>query len=106
MTKKQILEAIERHCNTECNLDGDVCCNVSCELHSSRLEKIKRNKVKLLKAIREHCLECCGGVPRSVSACNSSKTCALWPFRMGQEIEGIQFHVDINPEDDIENVIF
>ena len=36
MTKKQILEAIERHCNTECNLDGDEIncecyCNTGCE---------------------------------------------------------------------------
>lgn len=36
-----------------------------------------------IKAIRRHCLDCCGGSTRAVAECPSA-TCALFPFRMGK----------------------
>lgn len=36
-----------------------------------------------VKAIRDFCLECCGGSPSMVKECNSAN-CALHPFRLGK----------------------
>lgn len=36
-----------------------------------------------LKALRRHCLECCGNSSKEVALCCSS-TCEAWPFRMGR----------------------
>ena len=36
-----------------------------------------------VKAIREFCLDCCGGSPSVVSEC-TSVNCALHPFRFGK----------------------
>lgn len=36
-----------------------------------------------LRAVRAHCLKCCGGSPRMVAECPSAD-CALFPFRMGR----------------------
>lgn len=36
-----------------------------------------------VKAIRAHCLECCGGSPKLVTDCPSAD-CALFPFRSGR----------------------
>ena len=35
-----------------------------------------------LLAIRAHCVECFGGQPLAVADC-PSRSCALWPWRMG-----------------------
>lgn len=35
-----------------------------------------------LKAVRRHCLDCCGGSANEVSLC-AAKSCPLWPFRFG-----------------------
>jgi hypothetical protein len=34
------------------------------------------------RAIRAHCLDCCGGSPDEVRKC-TALTCPSWPFRMG-----------------------
>lgn len=39
------------------------------------------------KAVREKCIDCCGGVRAEVRKCPATK-CPLWPFRMGAEIKG------------------
>lgn len=36
-----------------------------------------------VKAIREFCIDCCGGVPGEVKTCTSAN-CALHPFRLGK----------------------
>lgn len=36
-----------------------------------------------VKAIREKCLDCCGGSPQEVRLC-PAQGCALHPFRMGK----------------------
>lgn len=36
-----------------------------------------------IKAIRRHCVRCCGGAPSAVADCPSAE-CALFPFRMGR----------------------
>ena len=36
-----------------------------------------------VKAIREHCLDCCGGSALEVQTCTVTK-CALHPFRLGK----------------------
>lgn len=47
---------------------------------------IERYKARIgnrqLLAIRAHCVECFGGQPQSVADC-PSRSCALWPWRMG-----------------------
>lgn len=40
-------------------------------------------KVAVLKAIRNKCLECCGDSPYEVKNC-TSKTCPLYVFRFGK----------------------
>lgn len=37
------------------------------------------------KAVREKCIDCCGGVRAEVRKCPATN-CPLWPFRMGAEI--------------------
>ena len=37
-----------------------------------------------LKAIRQHCLDCCCGIASEVKNCQI-KTCHLWPYRMGKD---------------------
>lgn len=39
--------------------------------------------MKQLKAIRERCLDCSGGVPKDVREC-PRHSCNLYPFRMGK----------------------
>ena len=36
----------------------------------------------LIKAIKEHCKECCCGLVKEVSLCPAEK-CNLWPYRNG-----------------------
>mgnify|MGYP000026498875 CR=1 FL=1 len=36
-----------------------------------------------MRAIRRHCLACCGGSAVSVTECPAA-ACALWAFRMGE----------------------
>lgn len=36
-----------------------------------------------VKAIREHCVDCCGGSSNEVKLCTVEK-CALFPFRFGK----------------------
>ena len=38
---------------------------------------------KPLRAVRQHCLICCGGERDEVRNCAAGKTCTLWPFRFG-----------------------
>ena len=39
------------------------------------------------QAVRNKCIDCCGGVRAEVRKCPATK-CPLWPFRMGAEIKG------------------
>ena len=48
------------------------------------------------KAIREKCIDCCGGVRAEVRRWPATR-CPLWPFRMGTEIK--ETGVDENTED-------
>ena len=38
-----------------------------------------------IKAIRAHCLDCCGGQAGEVRKCTATG-CALWPLRMGKNV--------------------
>ena len=40
-------------------------------------------KTNPVKAIRDFCIDCCGGLRETVKVCPSEK-CALYPFRMGK----------------------
>ena len=48
-------------------------------------------KKELLKIIKDHCLECCGGSVEEVKNCRSNggkfSACALYPYRMGKDIK-------------------
>lgn len=37
-----------------------------------------------LKAIREKCLDCCGGNAYEVRVCTAGDGCSLYPFRFGK----------------------
>lgn len=41
-------------------------------------------KGELLKAIHDHCLECCGGSSTWVQTCPESESCKLWSYRLGR----------------------
>lgn len=45
--------------------------------------KVAVKKSQLWKAIRLHCLACCGDSPGEVSACES-RACSLWAYRRGR----------------------
>lgn len=38
----------------------------------------------VLRAIRAKCIDCSGGHKQLVDTCHT-KTCALWPYRMGKD---------------------
>jgi hypothetical protein len=40
-------------------------------------------KMNPLKAMREYCLDCCGGSRKEVKLCPSTD-CSLWPYRFGK----------------------
>lgn len=42
-------------------------------------------KGTILKAIREHCLECCCGSPGEVVICAVGPKCQLFDYRMGKD---------------------
>jgi hypothetical protein len=42
----------------------------------------KRNKAK---AIRDHCLDCCGGTTKEVTLC-TAVDCPLWEYRTGSHV--------------------
>jgi len=49
----------------------------------------KTDSIKaVLKAIRDHCRECCGGYEKAVTYCTCdgihSTRCDLWPYRFGK----------------------
>jgi hypothetical protein len=57
---------------------------------------IERYKTRIgnrqLLAIRAHCVECFGGQPQAVAGC-PSRSCALWPWRMGTgNPAGLEWH--------------
>lgn len=45
--------------------------------------KVAVKKSELWKAIRLHCLWCCGDSPGEVSACET-RVCSLWEYRRGR----------------------
>ena len=49
------------------------------------------------QAIRDKCIDCCGGFVREVKRCNAYN-CPLWRFRMGREIDVDSD--DVESEDD------
>lgn len=42
-------------------------------------------KGKILKAIRQNCLECCCGSSKEVELCQVGKKCSLFVFRFGSD---------------------
>ena len=48
------------------------------------MEKKSRSRKQ---AIRNKCIDCCGGVRAEVRKC-SATNCPLWPFRLGTEQKG------------------
>ena len=54
-------------------------------------EKVNRSP---LKAIRRHCIECCGGLAQEVRLC-PLKSCPLYGFRFGHRLPR-----DTTPGDD------
>ena len=52
------------------------------------------NPISIMRAVRLHCLDCCGGSPKSVTWCTCdglhSTRCDLWPFRFGCKPKAVQ----------------
>ena len=46
-------------------------------------DEAKNRRVTPLRAVRQECLDCCGGSANEVRLC-VSKSCPLWPFRFGR----------------------
>jgi hypothetical protein len=42
-------------------------------------------KGKILKAIKEKCLDCCSGSITEVNVCSVGNSCALFPYRQGKD---------------------
>lgn len=57
-----------------------------------------------IKAIRKHCINCCGDQIKEVKFCQV-KDCALFPYRMGHRPpkEGSETEEDTEEEDITEN---
>ncbi len=62
----------------------------TCALHPFRSLRCTRSKASRIKAIKSHCLDCCGfdgknrvAALKLVRECPSAKTCVLWPYRTG-----------------------
>ena len=57
------------------------------------LNIIMTTKQTILKAIREHCLECCGGSTNAVRHCTpiireaGMRECELYPYRFGKDLD-------------------
>lgn len=57
-------------------------------------------KAEILKAIRTHCLECCGGSWLDVENCTSGpdaepySSCGLWAYRFGKDPAPAQSRVE------------
>lgn len=51
-----------------------------------------------LRAIREKCLDCCGGQASEVRKC-VSVACPLWPLRMGSQPKGLRAARKAIPEE-------
>jgi hypothetical protein len=43
-----------------------------------------KTEMRVMKRIREKCLECCGGSPKEVRYCPLTD-CPLWPVRFGHK---------------------
>ena len=46
-------------------------------------QKLTASRLTPMRAIREKCLECCGGITSEVRLC-TMPDCALWPYRAGK----------------------
>ena len=42
-------------------------------------------KAKILKVIRENCIDCVVGAVSVIDDCGGEKTCKLYPFRFGKD---------------------
>jgi hypothetical protein len=54
-------------------------------------------KDELLRAIRENCMDCCGGSRKNVKNCRID-TCPLWPYRTSEKArdkEGVEGQMSI-----------
>jgi len=57
----------------------------------------------MLKAIRAHCKDCCGGPAekgwrRSISDCTARHSCPLWPYRFGKTPRvAVKQGLDVDP---------
>lgn len=50
------------------------------------------------QAIRDKCIDCCGGFVREVKRC-SAYNCPLWRFRMGTEIKDASLDESMDIDD-------
>jgi hypothetical protein len=50
-----------------------------------RIRRVEMTKGSILKAIREHCLDCVGGNCAEVKNCTGEKMCKLFPFKFGKD---------------------
>lgn len=51
------------------------------EMSVEELNELGHHKRSLLSAIRQNCIECCGGYTAEVRRCGAIE-CPMWPYRM------------------------
>ncbi len=54
------------------------------KLSPDDLIALGHNRKPILQALRERCVDCCGGSVQEVRLC-TAVACAAWPFRMGTD---------------------
>ena len=86
---RQAIRSFCMECQGRLSHAVDACEDHDCKLYPFRkavaenLELFHNTKEKPVRAVRQHCLICCGGERGEVRNCAAGKTCALWPFRFG-----------------------
>lgn len=86
---RQAIRSFCMECQGRLSHAVDACEDHDCKLYPFRKfvaesPDISHNtEEKPTRAVRQHCLICCGGERDEVRNCAAGKTCTLWPFRFG-----------------------
>lgn len=85
LTPLKAIRGYCRNCNGQC-LEVRLCTVRDCSLYELRSGHKPKNlhlKLPPLAAIRQKCLDCCGGSPQAVRCCKI-RWCKVWSFRFGK----------------------
>ena len=86
---RQAIRSFCLECQGRLSHAVEACEDYDCKLYPFRklavedMDFAQKTEQKPLRAVRQHCLICCGGERDEVRNCAAGKTCTLWPFRFG-----------------------